>query len=270
MFTKNQKRLNGIFARILAVSALGLALTLTGCGAGSKVVTNVTFSDEVQNGDLYAGIDATLAPGSIVLPAATLPLYNPKNPSQVLGQIETNGLHVIARVNASQALNLPDLADGTKLPSGAPIPLVLPSGLKPIGIPAFNSNSLVYLAINGNQILVGVAVSILKEDRLNLPVNLFLPFAISNQISGTAGFFLGEKQGVAVFALKDSPAVPVATTGVTLAGAPTGAKTLAAASASRAMPEMIGRIEVQNDEITSSTLKRFEKAKKRMRSVRLD
>jgi len=244
-----------------------LAVTLMGCGAGSKVVTNVVFSDEVQNGDLYAGIDATLAQGSIVLPAAKLPLYNPKNPSQVLGEIETNGLHVMARVNASQALTLPDLADGTKLPSGTAIPVVLPKGLTPIGIPAFNSSSLVYLAVNGNQIMLGVAVSILKEDSLKIPLNLFLPFVISPQINGTAGFFLGDKQGVAVFALKDSSIAPPITIPTVSA---TGAKTLAASTAARPLPAMTARIEVKNEEITSSTLKKFERARNRMHDVRLD
>lgn len=248
------------FVRSLAV--LGLAFALTGCGAGSKVVSNVSFSDEVVGGDLYAGIDATLAPGSIPLPGAKFPLYNPKNPSQTLGEIETNGAHILVRVNASAALRLPNLVDGTKLPSGATIPLTLPKGLTPIGIPAFNSNSVVYVAINGNQILVGVAVSILKEDRLKLPLNLFLPFTISPQISGTAGFFLGEKQGVAVFALKDSTAAPTVIT--TAAPTSAGPLTLAGARSARALPEMIGRIEVRSDAITSSTLKQFERAQKRI------
>jgi hypothetical protein len=245
-----------------------LAVTLMGCGAGSKVVTNVAFTDEVQSGDLYVGIDATLAKGSIVLPAAKLPLYNPKNPSQVLGELETNGLHILARVNASEALSLPDLGDGTKLPNGAPIPLVLPNGLRPVAIPVFNSNSIVYVAVNGNQILLGVAVSILKEDGLNLPLDLFVPFTISPQIGGTAGFFLGEKQGVAVFALKDSAVTPTAPTAPTPTA--TGVKTLAKATASRALPAMTAKIEVRNDEITSSTLRKFERARDRMRHVRLD
>lgn len=249
--------LDRVFTRSLA--AVALAAALTGCGAGTKVVSNVAFTNEVVNGDLYAGVDATLAPGSITLPAAVLPLYNPKNPSETLGRIETNGLHIIASVNASAALNLPDAVDGTKLPGGSAIPLVLPAGLKPIAIPAFNSNSLVYLAINGNQIMVGVAVSILKEDGLNIPLGLFLPFTINSQISGTAGFFLGEKQGVAVFALKDAPAAPTLP-----AVADPSVKTLAAASASRALPAMVGRIEVKSEAISQSTLKQFQKAQKRI------
>lgn len=253
-------------ALVRSLAVLGLAFALTGCGAGSKVVTNVTFSDEVVGGDLFAGIDATLAPGSITLPPAKLPLYNPKNPSQTLGEIETNGSHIIVRVNASAALRLPDLADGTKLPSGAAIPLTLPKGLTPIGIPVFNSNSLVYVAINGSQILVGVAVSILKEDRLKLPLNLFLPFTISSQISGTAGFFLGEKQGVAVFALKDSATAPTVTS-----PGPGATLSLAGGRSARALPEMIGKIEVRSDAITTSTLKQFERAQKRIgRRAKLD
>jgi hypothetical protein len=259
MYALHSLRLNSaLFGMLVAVG-------MTGCGAGSKVVTDVQFSNEVIGADLYAGIDATLAPGSIVLPNVKLPLYNPKNPSQVLGEIETNGLHIIAHVNASQALKLPDLADGSTLPSGAAIPLNLPAGLKPIAIPAFNSNSLVYVAINGNQIMVGVAVSILKEDSLKLPLNLFLPFTISREITGTAGFFLGDKQGVAVFALRDADVAPNLP-----APAPSGAKTLAGVSAARALPEMIGRIEVKSEGTNYSTLRKFSRAQKSMRNVRID
>jgi len=232
------------FARVFLFA--GLALALSACGAGSKVVSNIAFTDEVNSGDLYAGIDATLAAGSIFLPASTLPLYNPNNPSQVLGQIETNGLHIIVRVNASEALRLPNLVDGAVLPNGASIPLTLPAGLKPVGIPVFNSNSVVYVAINGNQILVGVAVTIAKNGGLNLPLQLFLPFTIDPQVSGTAGFFLGDKQGVAVFALKDSSTLPK----------------VRAVSA---------KIDVKSEAISSSTLKQFERAQKRMRgNLRID
>lgn len=249
----------------LVVGAV-VAFALTGCGAGSKVVTNVAFNQETVGNEIYAGIDATLAAGGIRLPYAKLPLYDPKNPSRSIGEIETNDLHVIVRVNASAALNLPDLADGTKLPNGAGIPLDLPAGLKPVAIPAFNSNSIVYVAIHGKQILVGVAVSIAKNDGLNLPIDLFLPFTINSEISGTAGFFLGQKQGIAVFALKESAAAP-AMPSFALAEA----KSLVASPAARAAAaDVRGRIEVKSARITTSLLKKFKKAKDRMRDVRVD
>jgi hypothetical protein len=256
-------RFDRLFVQTIVTAAF--AVGAVGCGAGSKVVTNVAFTDQVIGGDLYAGIDATLAPGSIALPAATLPLYNPKNPSQLLGHIETNGLHIIVDVNTSAALKLPDLVDGSKLPSGAAIPLVLPAGLVPIGIPAFNSNSKVYVAINGTQILVGVAVTLAQDTNLNLPLSLFLPFTISQQISGTAGFFLGSKQGVAVFAMKNATTAPMLPTITTI-----GVKTLAGAKAARALPAMVGLIEAKSEPITSETLQKFEDARDEMWDVAID
>jgi hypothetical protein len=252
------------------ISLALFAVALTGCGAGSKVVSSVKLEDQVVNGDLVIALDATLAAGPLVLPKASFPLYNPKNPSQVLGEVRTDGRRITVAVDATQALKLPDLADGTKLPNGSDIPLALPSGLQPIGIPVFNSNSRVYLAINGGQIMAGVAITIAKEDRLNLPIQIFLPFNVSNEIHGTGGFFLGEKQGVAVFALREKP-----TTGTgTLAGGTggTGTKSLAAAGsrASLTRMETKAKIEVKEEEITRSKVRRLEKTWNGLRSVRID
>jgi hypothetical protein len=279
MATTSNFRLNPIVARTLTLTALTFALS--GCGAGSKVVTNVAFTNQVQNGDLYVGIDATLAPGSIVLPSVTLPLYNPKNPSQVLGQIQTNGLDIKVDVDATTALKLPGLASGTTLPSGTAIPLVLPAGLTPIGIPAFNSNSQVYIAVNGTQILLGVAITIAQSGSLNLPVDLFLPFTISSQINGTAGFFLGAKQGVAVFALYDGPTKTTTTPtfASTGANATVTAKSLVATATARrlsiasstASAAPAAKITVKSDAITSSQLKQFQRAQRRLgNNVRID
>ncbi len=243
-----------------------IALSLTGCGGGKGIIDKVTFANSVQNNELYVGLDATMAAGGLVLPDVTLPLYNPKNPAQTLGIIHTNGLSIKVDVNASQALKLPNIVDGTKLPSGAPIPLILPSGLVPIAIPAINSNSLVYLAVNGNQIMIGVAVSILKEDRLKLPLNISLPFTINSEIRGTAGFFLGEKQGVHVFALRS----PVAAPGPTVPGPTTKTLTLAGVQSVRADSAEASLIDVKSEPITSQKIRSLQSAWYSMEDVQLD
>lgn len=222
---------------------------LMGCGAGKGVISNAVFTSATQGSDLMLGLDATMASGGLVLPNVTLPLYNPKNPSQVLGMVQTNGAHIIVEVNATQALQLPELADGTKLPNGAALPLTLPAGLNPIAIPVFNSNSLVYLAVTGQQVMLGVAVSILKEDRLNLPLSIFLPFTISKEVHGTGGFFLGEKQGVGVFAIRESLAAPAAFTSKSLA---------------------IEKIGVKEETLTRSKIRQLQKARSSLGDIRLD
>lgn len=246
---------SGISSVRRSVIALLVSFTLMGCGGGKGAISNVKFENAVVNNEVYLGMDATLASGGLVLPNVTLPLYNPNNPSQVLGEIQTNGRHIIVKVNATQALKLPGLADGAKLPNGAAIPLVLPQGLNAVAIPAFNSSSLVYVAVNGGQIMLGVAVSILKEDTLNLPLSIFLPFTISPEIRGTGGFFLGEKQGVAVFALRESIAAP----------------TLSATSrTSLVSTSTRGRIEVRQESLTNSKVRRLQKTWASLDEVRID
>jgi hypothetical protein len=212
------------------------------------VISHVRIDHEVVNGELALEMDATLARGGLVLPQSSFPLYHPKNPSQTLGRIRTDGLHIRVEVNASEALRLRDLADGSQLPNGAALPLVLPRGLEPIGIPVFNSNSRVYVAVNGDQILVGAAITIAKEDRLNLPLSIFLPFIVNHGIHGTGGFFLGEKQGVAVFALRE--------------------KTPSAISPS--MMSHPTKIEVKEEAVTRSKVQRLERTWNGLRRVRID
>ncbi len=251
-------------------------LTLMGCGAGKGVISHVTFSNEITNNELYVGLDATMAAGGLVLPNVTLPLYNPKNPAQTLGTIHTNGTHIIAQVNATQALKLPGLIDGTKLPSGASIPLTLPAGLTPVAIPAFNSNSLVYVAVSGQQIMLGVAVSILKQDNLKIPLNIFLPFTISPEISGTGGFFLGDHQGVAVFAIREPTAAPTVTsTKLALAASSNPGMTMksirgAAGVSSSGAGEFAGRIEVKAEPLTNSKVRRLRNTWYGLDDVRID
>jgi hypothetical protein len=251
--------------RLLIVPVISLLIPafLAGCGAGSKIVSHVQFDHEVVNGEVELAMDATLARGGLVLPKASFPLYNPRNPSQTLGTIRTDGLHVIVSVNASEALRLPDIADGTTLPNGAGIPLVLPTGLVPVGIPAFNSSSRVYVAVNGDQILLGAAVTIAKEDRLNLPLSIFLPFTVNREISGTGGFFLGEKQGLAVFALREKIAMPIASP---------KASHIASVVPLRIANDFSRRakIEVKNETITRSKIRRLERTWNNLRRVRID
>lgn len=253
-----------------AVTSL-VTLGMVGCGAGSKVVSRVNVENTVQNGDLYASLDATLSAGGLVLPAAKLPLYNPKNPSQKIGEIETNGLQIRVSVNASSALKLPGLIDGRTLPGGTLLPLVLPQGLAPVGIPVFNSNSVVYVAVSGQQILLGVAITIAKEDRLKLPLSIFLPFQMGPAVSGTAGFFLGEKQGVAVFALKEG-AVPARAVVPSSRFASLQNVSIFGDSVSSlsVVSESAERIEVKNEQITSSKIRRLQRTWNNLEEVRLD
>ncbi len=254
--------------RTLAL-VLGSAFLLvaSGCGMGRKVVSNVAVENQIVGSDLYVSLDATLSSGALYLPNVKLPLYHPKNPSQQLGEIETNGLKISVRVNASQALNLRDLSDRVSLPGGSDLPLVLPQGLKPIGIPVFNSNSMVYLAVSGQQVMIGIAVAIAKEDRLNLPLNIFLPFNISPEVAGTAGFFLGQKQGVAVFALREGA---VAGSGSALASTSSNPSAASDAGLRSFAVSSAKRISVREEPLSSAKVRRLENTWNHLNRVRID
>lgn len=183
-----------------------VAVAFTGCGLGKGVVEKVSVATTQEGELVYVDLKADLKKAGFTLPPLTLPLVDPKRPERKLGEIVTNGYTIQVRVNANEVVKFP-VADGSKLPNGDAVPVSLSGGQVPIAIPVLGSNSRVYFAMNSNQIMIGTAVTILKEDRLNLPVNLFFPFTANAQITGTAGFFLGALQGIGVFALYEKPAV---------------------------------------------------------------
>lgn len=183
---------------LLLVVAVGMSMS--GCGAGKKLVKELNFFQESVQGEQYAGFDAKLNLGSIQLPRATLPLQNG------LGEVLMGGDEVRLKVNITEAVNFP-IGDGTTLPNGKAIPVTLPQGAVPIGIPILGSNSKVYLSVSKTQIMAGVAISLKSDlgsigDILGIPMNVFFPFNIANDLTGSAGIYTGDKFGIGVFAVK--------------------------------------------------------------------
>lgn len=211
------KKMNsGVYFTVIALSALGMS----GCGAGKKLVKSLDFSTSEENGHLVAGIDAKVEMGMGTLPDFKLPIYDPNSPNHYLGYVETrNDGAITVRVDVTEAAKLPNTTDGAKLPNGRDIPVTLPDGVLPIALPVVNSNSKVYLAVGQQNIMAGVAVTLLADagqattDWLRvlqqLPANIFYPFQISADIKGTAGVFTGEKIGVGLFAVKTQPKTEV-------------------------------------------------------------
>ncbi len=194
----------------LAVSAI----SMSGCGMGKKLVKSLDFVAGDEGGHLVAGFDAKVEMGMGTLPDIKLPIYDPKSPSRFLGYIETHydgGISV--RIDVTTAAKI-KVTDGTLLPNGREIPVLLPAGVIPVAIPVINSNSKVYLAVGSQNIMAGVAVTLLTDtgkpssnsDWLKflqqLPSNIFFPFQIAPDLKGTGGVFTGEKVGVGLFAVK--------------------------------------------------------------------
>ena len=82
-----------------------------------------------------------------------------------------------------------------------------------VAIPVINSNSKVYVAVGSQNILAGVALTVVADTSTGnsdwlrilrgLPSNIFFPFTMAADVKGTAGLFTGEKVGDVV---RDTPA----------------------------------------------------------------
>jgi hypothetical protein len=198
--------------KVLAVAALTIsAFGLTGCGMGKKLVKELKFAAANEGGHLIAGLDTKVFMGAGALPEVKLPIYHPKNPSQFLGYLETHyDGQISVRIDVTEASKI-KVTDGNLLPNGRALPMVLPAGVTPISIPVINSNSKVFLAVGEQNLMAGVAVTLVDAQRgrsdwlhilRQLPSNIFYPFTISPQVKGTAGMFTGDKVGIGVFAVK--------------------------------------------------------------------
>ena len=245
--------------RHIALAGLALA-ALPGCG-GKGLVTNVTLTSSPRGAETWVEMKADLRQQGFTLPSVTLPLQDPKDASRVLGELVTTSGSIAVRVDASEVVKAPIL-DGSKLPSGAAIPISLDAGAVPVAIAVANSKSRVYFAANGKQILLGIALSILKEDRLNLPINIFFPFQMSAALSGTGGFFLGDTQGLAVFALAEfAPAGVAAPVSIASVGASSARVSSLALTSARILENTAPapRIHVVEEPVTTSKLNRLQR-----------
>lgn len=268
-----------MMAATLTLSVIGMS----GCGAGSKLVKSLSFAAGDEGGHLMAGFDAKVELGMGALPEVKLPIYDPKSPARFLGYLETHfdgGISV--RVDVTEAAKI-KTTDGSLLPNGREIPLVLPAGVTPLAIPVINSNSKVYLAVGSQNIMAGVAVTLLADTSTgsadwlrmlqSLPANIFYPFQIASDIKGTAGIFTGGKVGVGVFAIKSFGAGPKPASfsggdadysGLSLAAARGGNKLVAIPEAA---PEVFG---VKTQYPVGKKMNRIMRALGKVRDTKID
>jgi hypothetical protein len=198
----------------------------------------------------------------------------------MLGYIETNPDGTLGvRVDVTEATKL-QVTDGTLLPNGREIPITLPTGVTPIAIPVINSNSKVYIAVGSQNIMAGVAVTLLADNASastdwlrilqSLPANIFYPFQLNDKLKGTAGVFTGDKVGVGVFAVQTiGGATTVAPTTFSLAGGPK-VNSLAAVNGNKPVPSTPEVFGVHTQYPTGYKAYRIERALKKVRSTKLD
>jgi hypothetical protein len=182
-------------------------LSLTACSKTGSWVTDAKLTTSNQNGDEYVQLSTQLNTGGIALIPITLPIVNPHNAAEVLGQISIhsglgNGTSELEiAVNLSAVLSLPDGTSLGMLPNGTSIPVAGVDASHWLSLPVANSSSRLYLNLDSQnkKAVLGVAIGI-DQLSIGVPANLLLPFSAKN-VSGVAGIYTGAGKGQSGFAL---------------------------------------------------------------------
>lgn len=201
--------------------ALATATTLSACGSANKLsVTNVDISTSIIGSDTYVTLSSSVKMGNLKFPGIEVPIINPTNLQQVLGQLSlfpnADGTNtVIVQVNYTEVSKM-DPSLGKTLPNGRELPASLQIGNTAIiGIPVLK-NSKIYVGGDlSENFYLGFALAIPYFDsvltQVPVPLNIFFPFSISTSITGSAGVFTGPQNGqngIALFAKRTDPSAP--------------------------------------------------------------
>lgn len=185
----------------------GMTLFLSACGGSNSIIQSITVSSTVdQDQNQWVNVDSKIKLGALRFPSLTLPIFNPKNPTEVLGKVAlangvdgTNQLSVQANLNK---LKGNALTQDRLLPNGNQIPISGMDGVLSIKI---KDISKIYIGANASQFMVGIALVIPVFDSIGsyLPggFNLFLPLPQESKVDGVAGVFTGAqgKNGLGLF-----------------------------------------------------------------------
>lgn len=179
--------------------------TLSACG-NNAIVENISVkTSQDANQDIWVALSTQLNMGALSFPALTIPVMNPKFPSELLGQVSLQrsleGKNVLV-VNANiSEIGKNQLTNDNLLPNGNAIPV---AGLSGVVAVKFNSSSKIFLGGSNDSIMVGIALAIPLFDNIGkyLPgVNMFLPLPTASQIEGLGGVFTGSagQSGIGFF-----------------------------------------------------------------------
>ena len=209
MFTKE------IVRRALFLTGFGLgACSLTACSGGANSwLSGASVSTFQVNGDSVVTVTTNLSTGSIGLLPVVLPIFNPNNQSQIIGELSIlsaigGGANELAlSLDINEALSAGGIPSIGMLPNGTTIPVSGINSLNWVTLPisngtgTANGKSLLYLNYDSfnHKAIVGVAVNI-NQLAVGAPSDLFLPFTY-NSISGVAGIYTGAQPQESGFGL---------------------------------------------------------------------
>ena len=180
--------------KITGMLSILTLLSLVACkGQGvKKIVKDLNY--EVRDSDKYekyAHVDFEMNLGNAELPMA---YYNLPNDLGSVSLSLVDGKNIVSLdVNLTQALKLPP--GEAKLPNGGPLPVYSSNGVIYIDIEQVNGR--VYLAHNGEQTVIGFAMTISQLDRIGRElggVGLFPSFTVKD-VRVIAGIFADKDAG---------------------------------------------------------------------------
>ena len=199
---------------IAKIASISFFLMNTACGGKDfNWVKDADIQSYQSNGEVYGELITYLDTGGMQLPSIMLPILNPKNPSQTIGQFALRSnfgadydSELFVQLNISKIANIPGVGRAPRLPNGSAIPVGGIDTNKLLMLEVGGTKTLVYVSIDtqAKQGMLGAAVPIKQFDTIGstLPgVNIFPTFNVGNNIRGTFGIFTGAGSGQNGFAL---------------------------------------------------------------------
>lgn len=201
-------RLNILKKKSLILSGLFLTcLSLISCDKDHKWFKGANIGINLNEyGEVKASAGIAYDLGGFQLPTLIIPIVDPNNPNQDLGQINLTRHGLAFQLSVNNFLGL-DKGAGL-LPNGDEIPM---SGLKGVEVVELASeeaslnepnNSTVYIAAGAGVSMVGIAVIDERFGEIAQENRGFRAFEMENGVRGSIGVFLDEatgKSGIAVF-----------------------------------------------------------------------
>ena len=149
-----------------------------------------------------------LKTGNLRMPSFEIPIYDSYPGGRAIGSIGMRdalsaGTQLQVQVNLG-AIGGINAENGSRLPNGRPIPVVLTPGTAAVALP-IRGNSKLYFAFSETQALLGTALVIPEFDNLsgNIgAIDLYFPFEDASGLRGVAGLFSSDRpgqSGLAVF-----------------------------------------------------------------------
>ncbi len=207
--TMKNKLSRGVTAAVLVLSGT----LATGCGSQSSqngFMDGFSLKTEVIDGAVWAHASGQFATGGLVLPALTMPIFDPKRPGVSYGTVAilptlTGKTELKVSVNISEAAHVQNVM--RTMPNGTAIPVGGIDACQVLGLPVGSTKTVVYLGLGDGCAILGVALAIKELDKVGtyvgLPINFFPRFDFGKGVVGVAGVFTGQtsgSSGIAFFA----------------------------------------------------------------------